>query len=156
MDKVKWCGGSYGELPYVNVGNVIYIIRDYKINDRWEYRLYRKFPNYRKTLHKPKNDPLKWLSYGEKVFLRWYRLKHKYPPFKENISFDKKTVIYTSRDMRFKYFVNDEEIIIYDDGVGLDWYYKTMAEAKRKAEPIILEAIRQHETENQTQLLLDI
>ena len=52
--------------------------------------------------------------------------------------------------------VNDEKIVIYDNGVQLDWYYNTIAEAKQKAEPIILEAIKQYEKENQPQLLLEI
>ena len=156
MNKIKWRGGSYGELPHVFVGNMIYIIRDIKIDNKYVYMLHRKFPNYRHALHKPENNPLKYLSYGESVFLRWYKRKHKYPPFKENIAFDRKTVIYTGKDMRFKYFINDNEIVIYDDGVPLDWYYNTIAEAKRKAEPIILEAIKQFEKENQTQLSLEI
>lgn len=155
MTKVKWRGGSYGELPYVNVGNKIYIIRDIKMENKYVYMLHWKYPNYEHILHKPK-DILKHLSYGEEVFLRWYRLKHRYPPFKENISFDRKTVIYTDKALRFKYFVNDEKIVIYDNGVQLDWYYNTIAEAKRKAEPIILEAIKQYEKENQPQLLLEI
>ena len=69
---------------------------------------------------------------------------------------DRKTVIYTDKALRFKYFVNDEKIVIYDNGVQLDWYYNTIAEAKQKAEPIILEAIKQYEKENQPQLLLEI
>jgi hypothetical protein len=152
MDKVKWRGGSYGELPHVFVGDFCYVIRDEKINGKWEYRLYRKVKNHRNILHKPKNNPLKYLSYGESVFLRWWRLKHKYPPFRESYSPDGKTVVYTDRTLRFKYFVNNESITIYDNGVALDWYYKTIAEAKRKAEPIILEAIKQYEKETQAQL----
>lgn len=155
MDKVKWRGGSYGELPYVNVGNKIYIIRDIQMYKKYVYMLHWKYPNYEHILHKPK-DIFKQLLYAEKVFLRWYRLKHRDPPFRENNRFDSKTVIYTDKALRFKYFVNDEKIVIYDNGVPLDWYYKTMAEAKQKAEPIILEAIKQYEHENQTQLQLEI
>ena len=67
MTKVKWRGGSYGELPYVNVGNKIYIIRDIKMENKYVYMLHCKYPNYEHILHKPK-DILKHLSYGIRDF----------------------------------------------------------------------------------------
>jgi len=154
--KLKWQGGHNGKLPYVDVGDICYIIRDIKVDDKWKYRLYMKKKPYTHKLHMPKNyDLLKWFTYGTRVFERWWKLKHRYPPFKSNIHCDYKTTIYEDKHGRFMYCVTDEEIKIIDTGVPLGWLYNTMAEAKKNAEPIILKAIKEYEKENQQQFKIN-
>lgn len=156
MNKVKWSGGDYGKLPYVNIGNVCFVIRDIKVDGKWKYRLYRKSGDFEYKLRFTNafEDWLARRAYGERVFLKWYKSKHKSLPYKKDIRFDNKTVMYEGRSLRFIYFIDNERIIRRDQGEPVDWLYNTMAEAKRNAEPIILKEIERHEQETQTQLTI--
>ena len=155
--KIKWKGGRYGRLPHIDVGGFRYFIQDEKIDNKWKYRLYRKRNIIHKKLHIPKGaEGFKKTNYGEIVFLRWYKLKHKYPPIKTSIRTDYKTIVYVDVTHQFMYCVNNEEIKIVDTGVPLNWFCNTMAEAKKEAEPIIIKAIEEYETENQLQIQLQL
>ena len=158
MSVIKWSGGQYGELPYIKLGNVCFVIRDVKIDGKWKYRLYRKSGDFVYKLHfgKEHKDWLARRAYGERVFLRWYKLKFHHPPYKSNICCAHNVVTYQDKTGRFTYFIDNEKIIRRDHGVAMDWLYNTMAEAKRNAEPIILKELERHERENQTQLTFDM
>ena len=153
MQKLKWQGGKFGELPYVKIGNKEYYIRDINYDGKWKYRPYLKNSFFVHNLYKLKEnkDPFKKIGYGERVFLKWYRLKFKKEPFK--IKYENGFHVYEHRNSsRFIFFVNNESIRIYDYGSPIGGIYDSIAEAKKGIEPIILKAMEQHKEENRKQI----
>ncbi len=161
-DKVKWSGGSYGECPYIKLGDKVYFIQDRKApkGDHYQYALMMKRigEGFDYEFRRQLSD---W-DYGElsravSVFERWFRIRFNSKPLQV---FDGNNGVrrYERGHLVFwveKPYGKSPKIICRSTGQIIDGFYDSMRECKYYADRIMKKEIEAYKESLEKQLAFD-